>query len=495
MPAPAPACCSQAVLNLAPRQFARSRRSAPTFDRPAERATRRCGVTERRRELRGRAPAAAASGGGSGAAPTEGHEHRFVAEEDPRYRRVDFSAQHAWEARRAFVQCIARGEAAVDLSAAALHVAAEDDALVSHSSVQLPVASYQQRLQRMASELAAELGGGGGGGGSPSPGGGGGGSPSPGGGGPSGSSEAALQAIQAYLYGRQRFRVASRSNLPAGAQVDHPGVWERASHAYLNEVLTRRQGTPAALAVVLADLVRRLLLMGAIDFAIKIDCRDLGAPPRAEVLPLPRDAVVRSDGTVLNTCSTEALAELLRHLKRCFWPFAWEEAAGSGGGFTAASRTFLEGEADAAMQAISRTAKHRLERGIWTSPGAGDMRRALAACERLVLLQGDACPAERRDLAALYMHVGRFREAKAELQAFVRVSAAAGAAPAFSLGPAGAVVTTGGQSLAEQALCDRLLSLLAGVEAAAAPLALEEALAVPPPVALRDDDSMLPLTW
>ena len=86
-------------------------------------------------------------------------------------------------------------------------------------------------------------------------------------------------------------------------------------------------------------------------------------------------------------------------------------------------------------------------------------------------------------------------EAKAELQAFVRVSAAAGAAPAFSLGPAGAVVTTGGQSLAEQALCDRLLSLLAGVEAAAAPLALEEALAVPPPVALRDDDSMLPLTW
>lgn len=87
MPAPAPACCSQAVLNLAPRQFARSRRSAPTFDRPAERATRRCGVTERRRELRGRAPAAAASGGGSGAAPTEGHEHRFVAEEDPRYRR------------------------------------------------------------------------------------------------------------------------------------------------------------------------------------------------------------------------------------------------------------------------------------------------------------------------------------------------------------------------------------------------------------------------
>ena len=33
----------------------------------------------------------------------------------------------------------------------------------------------------------------------------------------------------------------------------------------------------------------------------------------------------------------------------------------------------LEGEADAAMQAIARTAKHRLERGIWTSPGAGQL--------------------------------------------------------------------------------------------------------------------------
>ncbi len=29
------------------------------------------------------------------------------------------------------------------------------------------------------------------------------------------------------------------------AILDHPGVWERASHAYLNEVLTRKQGIPA----------------------------------------------------------------------------------------------------------------------------------------------------------------------------------------------------------------------------------------------------------
>ena len=31
----------------------------------------------------------------------------------------------------------------------------------------------------------------------------------------------------------------------------------------------------------------------------------------------------------------------------------------------------LEGEASAELQAIARTAKHRLDRGIFTSPGAG----------------------------------------------------------------------------------------------------------------------------
>jgi hypothetical protein len=39
------------------------------------------------------------------------------------------------------------------------------------------------------------------------------------------------------------------------------------------------------------------MLQGAIDFAVRIDCRDMGAPPRAEVLPLPRELAVRPDGT------------------------------------------------------------------------------------------------------------------------------------------------------------------------------------------------------
>lgn len=55
-------------------------------------------------------------------------------------------------------------------------------------------------------------------------------------------------------------------------------------------------------------------------------------------------------------------------------------------------------------------------RGIHTSTGAGDHRRALATCERLALVAGDACPIERRDLGVLYAITGRMAEAAAELR-------------------------------------------------------------------------------
>jgi hypothetical protein len=49
---------------------------------------------------------------------------------------------------------VERGEATLDLAAAALHVAAEDDALVTHSAVELPVQLFVTRLQRYADEIA-----------------------------------------------------------------------------------------------------------------------------------------------------------------------------------------------------------------------------------------------------------------------------------------------------------------------------------------------------
>ena len=61
--------------------------------------------------------------------------------------------------------------------------------------------------------------------------------------------------------------------------------------------------------------------------------------PTVAALPgLSRDMVTRADGTVLNTCSTDALIEMLRFLKRAYWPFGWQSGQGaSAGGFMSAA--------------------------------------------------------------------------------------------------------------------------------------------------------------
>ena len=104
----------------------------------------------------------------------------------------------------------------MQLAEAALFVASEDDAIASHSTVPFPVDSYLERIERLAEEferqrlrpmkLAA------------------------------GGEERkltpteVLNELDNYLFQTQRFSVPSfgRSNLPLGALVDHPGVWEDA---------------------------------------------------------------------------------------------------------------------------------------------------------------------------------------------------------------------------------------------------------------------------
>lgn len=100
----------------------------------------------------------------------------------------------------------------------------------------------------------------------------------------------------------------------------------------------------------------------------------------------------------------------------------------------------MHGPANSYIQVISRAARNRLQTGIWTSPGGGDIRRAVAACERLVLLTSSCRSAfsgategqqtsgvcgrlealERRDLGVLYLHGGLLAEAKVEFLAFQR---------------------------------------------------------------------------
>ncbi len=68
------------------------------------------------------------------------------------------------------------------------------------------------------------------------------------------------------------------------------GVYEDARHAYLNEVLIRRVGCSAGLAVIYGDVMRRLLLLGALDFGVRVECRNLSVLPTAEVRPWMRPA-------------------------------------------------------------------------------------------------------------------------------------------------------------------------------------------------------------
>ena len=62
---------------------------------------------------------------------------------------------HAYEARQGFLDVIAKGEAGIRLADAALQVAAEDDAIISHSTVKLPVKSFQGRISRLVADLAS----------------------------------------------------------------------------------------------------------------------------------------------------------------------------------------------------------------------------------------------------------------------------------------------------------------------------------------------------
>eukprot|EP00892_Ulva_mutabilis_P009514 jgi/Ulvmu1/6935/UM032_0013.1 len=347
------------------------------------------------------------------------------------YQQWDMAAVHAYEARRVFIESIMHGEPQADIVKAALAVAAEDDAIATHSTVPFPVKAWRQRIQRLAADCASHA------------------LPAlP----PGAPSKAVADAVSSFLRAR-RFAVpeCGRSALPAGSIVDHAGVWEEPRDAYLHELLIRRRGTPAALAVLLYAVHRQLFLDGAVDFMVRIDCQDFEGIPRAVPLQLPR-AMLATAGGALNTCSTDALHECLSHLKRSFWPYAWDTGLdaqhglplGSFGGFPGAAKEAINGPASTYIQAVSRAAEHRLKRGIWTTPGAGDIRRAIAACERLVLLAhcsrasgsagsgaaigtgsrvgaGTLEALERRDLGVLYVHAGLLEEGKAELQEAVRL--------------------------------------------------------------------------
>lgn len=61
--------------------------------------------------------------------------------------------------------------------------------------------------------------------------------------------------INDYLFREKGFGVPQygRSNAPTESILDHPGVWEKPEAAYLNEVLIRKTGIAATLAILFAQ--------------------------------------------------------------------------------------------------------------------------------------------------------------------------------------------------------------------------------------------------
>lgn len=314
---------------------------------------------------------------------------------------------HAKAARKGFVKELGElarsvdnsSNSCLDLARAALEVASEDDALVSHSPVALPVDSYLERLNSMAMEFARHH--------MPS-------YPH--------TPDAVLSSLDNYLYGYKSFQRTSAS---------HTGD---ARDSYLNMVLTRRLGNPALLAIVYSELVKVLKSWGVIEFVV-----DMMPPKNKFSLPQP---VVRKGPLVDTIMDSEPpelftpkglLAEILTTIKDIYWPWKLINGSTEGSNFLKAADAANHGihmTASAPVESLfaapsnimgsqvasARAAKHRLQRGIWTSTSFGDMRRALAATERLVLLGADR--KELRDYGILLYHCGLYEPSLAYLNAY-----------------------------------------------------------------------------
>ncbi|KAL5708370.1 hypothetical protein ACHQM5_019170 [Ranunculus cassubicifolius] len=260
----------------------------------------------------------------------------------------------------------------VDLARAALCIAAEDDALVSHSSVPLPVSSFVERLDDLSmgfcSHYSSSF---------------------------NSSPEVFLENLEKYLYGYKGFRRATVSVLPESQAL------------YLHSVLTHRAGSAAMLSLIYSEILKMLRLWGLLNFEAEIYC------PHDEV-NLPKGyhklkSRISDQAHILTTQSL--LVEILKSLKEAFWPFrsdagsslflraAWAAKCTSGPNMV--EETGFE-------RAASKAAQHRLERGIWTSVRLGDMRRALSASERLILLDHNVD--ELRDYSILLYHCGFYKE-------------------------------------------------------------------------------------
>nr|XP_009411748.1 PREDICTED: uncharacterized protein LOC103993412 isoform X2 [Musa acuminata subsp. malaccensis] len=241
-----------------------------------------------------------------------------------------------------------------DLAKAALQIAAEDDSLISHSSVPLPVDAFVES-----------------------------------------------KLIHHHICCQGFRRTDAMSD---------------ARSLYLHSALTCRSGSAVILSLIYSEMLKMLKVYGFLDFDVEIFFpHDLGSLPRG----YHKQKSQLSDQPHIVT-SKSLLVKTLRNLKDAFWPFQYDhstslflraaQAANLSYGPATVKERYSKSHSNVSGLEIAsaKAAHHRIERGVWTIVRFGDMRRALAACERLILL--DASPEELRDYAVLLYHCGFYEE-------------------------------------------------------------------------------------
>ncbi|KAJ0102833.1 hypothetical protein Patl1_05349 [Pistacia atlantica] len=129
------------------------------------------------------------------------------------------------------------------------------------------------------------------------------------------------------------------------------------------------------LSLIYSEILKMLHLWGLVDFYVEI------AFPLDYGLPRGYQKQKSRESDQPHIMTLQILSEeILRDLKRAFWPFQHDfsrslflRAA------HAANCIERSNSEDSGLQlASAKAAKHRLDRGVWTSVRFGDMRRALA---------------------------------------------------------------------------------------------------------------------
>nr|GLL40981.1 uncharacterized protein LOC109180270 isoform X2 [Ipomoea trifida] len=260
----------------------------------------------------------------------------------------------------------------VDLGKAALFVAAEDDSLISHSSVPLPVDDFLARLDDLSMDYCSHYGSS-----------------------FRSSPEDFLKCLDRYLYIDKGFQRMSKSN-----QTEQRAL-------YLHSVLTHRSGSAPLLSLIYSEVLKMLRLWGLLNFDAEIFFPlDHHSYPRG----YPKKKGTESDQSHIMTAES-LLVQILKDLKVAFWPFQHDHTRSpflrAADAANCCERTQNTNESALELASV-KAAQHRLQRGVWTSVRFGDMRRALSACERLILVKND--PKETRDYGALLYHCGFYKE-------------------------------------------------------------------------------------